>query len=880
MSGPSFSLPGLSSLLIRLAPCLLVLWPTVAVAQAPLLEDEVPVDGPQASLVATWRLEAAEAALESGLAVVAESLYRALPRAAGGDDAVPLGLAAALIAQGRYEAARSVLETIPEAARESRFFLYDAVARYGDGRQPEREVIRARLQRVEGESLPERDRAWWFFLRGLVATGEAAEGFFEQARDNAPTPEAGAFFEALVFREKIRRSPRDEVLLVELREQVDQLEGKAAIPFAREYAILLSNLGRSEEAVAAIDAVLEALGLELGAGRERDRLLLLRGMILGHRSSAGRATLRELVRTGTSRETMRVALQLLARAQGEVEDSELQAFLNEMIAQTEPHPLVGQMYYLRSQLALQNPETIGIAEADAKILLERFPGMRQITDVYRLLAYAALQREPRQYRTAADFLIQLREGTEDPQARRVLNRLIGDCYFLNGDYSNAVDFYRTTQSARLSGAEDTAVFLRLVTALLRSGELEAAIESIDQADFGGQLAVEDRWKAEWNVSQALQAAGRVEAALERVRLLLGAGGGGAAVPAALDLRLRWLEARLSLRMGELEGLEAKIDGILDRLSALPEAALDAGSEALLTTESLLLKGAFLLESGAVEAGVAVLRELREAYPDSSAAERSFLTEANDRAAAGEFDRAQEILLLLAERYPESALAAQALFEAAVYCERRGPDFFAEAIRIHNTLAERYENDPLVFTARLKQGNLLRMLNDFAGARVVYETVINRFPDHPRRPIAELSRADCMLALARDDAAQLEDVATVLERLIDIPNLPVDFQVEAGYKWGFALAKQGDREGAGRVFALMAGRFLLDRTVADRMGAAGRYWMGRCMLEHGSLLAADGERAEARRIYRKMVAYNLPGRNLAQARVEALAGGSAGGEPTS
>jgi hypothetical protein len=46
-------------------------------------------------------------------------------------------------------------------------------------------------------------------------------------------------------------------------------------------------------------------------------------------------------------------------------------------------------------------------------------------------------------------------------------------------------------------------------------------------------------------------------------------------------------------------------------------------------------------------------------------------------------------------------------------------------------------------------------------------------------------------------------------------------------------------------------------------------MSRALLELGTLLENDGELAEARRVYRKMVAYNLPGRNLAQSRADRL-----------
>jgi hypothetical protein len=124
-------------------------------------------------------------------------------------------------------------------------------------------------------------------------------------------------------------------------------------------------------------------------------------------------------------------------------------------------------------------------------------------------------------------------------------------------------------------------------------------------------------------------------------------------------------------------------------------------------------------------------------------------------------------------------------------------------------------------------------------------------------------------LAQADGAQLSDVALALERLVDMPGLPVDFQVEAGYKWAFALMQRDARSQAQTVLTLVLGRFLLDGDAATRLGPTGRYWMSRALLDLGGLLEQGGELAEARRLYRKMVAYNLPGRHLAQSRVKRL-----------
>ena len=105
------------------------------------------------------------------------------------------------------------------------------------------------------------------------------------------------------------------------------------------------------------------------------------------------------------------------------------------------------------------------------------------------------------------------------------------------------------------------------------------------------------------------------------------------------------------------------------------------------------------------------------------------------------------------------MASQALFENALLGEQRGPDYYADSVRTLDLLASSYPDDPLIFAAKLKQGDLLRLMNDFAAAQIVYENLINRFPDHPQQHFAVLSRADCMLAMAKGNSARLEAVCS-------------------------------------------------------------------------------------------------------------------------
>ncbi len=857
--------------------------------QAPLVTDQVLPPEAAEVIALDWRVDAADRALRSGLVGLAESGYRAALKtqtlSPDRADSIRVHLAAALIVQQRYVAAREALDTVSVKGRDSQYFLYSAVSEYGDGRQLEREAFLNAMTQVEPVQLNAFDRPWWHLANGLRAElltqPERIMPAFERAVEAAQSQEQRAFFSSLVFRQKLLETPSDEALAAEIRVQLEQLATQAAAyTYARQYAVILYNLGRAEEAINVIDE--QRLNNKELTIVQREQLLLLKAVIAGSDSLRGIEALQQLVRNGKTLDVMRVALQLLAGAPNAA-NSGLTEFLNQMVALAAPHPLLGEIYYIRSQLALARAEKAlegdspnlelaraetASAEKDAAFLLEQFPGLQQITNVYRLLAYAALQRTPPRYRAAADFLIQLRDQTERMSERAKLNRLIGDCYFLNRDYNNAVDFYQAAYARSIDGAEDEGLFLRLITAEVRAGQLESAMQHIDEADFSGKVTISDRWRAEWNVVHALKSKGQLEVALARVSLLLG-GDESSAVPTALDIRLRWLEAYLSFLSGDQEGLSERVTDLLARVESFPVGTFDEAEAKLLITEILLLKAQVLIRLGAANEGVQELERLRVGYADSSAAQRSYLTEADYHASINDFAAAQETLTTLATTYPQSVLAPQALFEAAIYCERRGVEFYEQAVLLHNQIAENYSSDALVYSARLKQGDLLRKMNDFAGAQIIYENLINEAPTHPRRYIPELSRVDCMLALAKNNDEQLSDVVLSLERLMDIPNLPVDFQAEVGFKWGFALMKRDLPEQAKEVFLLISTSFLLDSEQVVQLGPSGRYWMSRALLSLGRILEASDELVEARRVYRKMVAFNLPGRNLALDRANTI-----------
>jgi tetratricopeptide (TPR) repeat protein len=841
-------------------------------AQMPLLGHSLNETDTHRDVLFDWKLQSAAQALEVGLASIALGLYDDLLSIEPLADETIANLmflkATAYIAGGDFYQAREALESVAPNARGSRYWLHWSVANYGDGLNIDIVALRMAYAKVDISELIDIDLAWYYLLGGLLDEAsnkedDVVEAAWIRAQSAAISDTQAAFFHSLILRQKLFGRGSNDSLATEMRIQLDRLEGVTAITYAKEYAVLLHRMQRVDEAVAVIDKELEDSSANYG-DIAREQLRLLRAMIIGEDTPEGQIALMELIRSGRDRLIMEVALQLLARTEDTERD--FSDFLNEMISRSEPHSLLPQLYYLRCQLALFNGD-LSVAEADASILLEQFPGMSQIENVYQLLAYAALQRSPAQYRTAADLLTQLRDQSDLVAQTDQLNMWIGDCYFLNKDYENAADFYQA--SNRSDRALSKELFLRIVTAEVRSGDLEAALRFLDitytEPSYYDTLV---RWQAEWNVAQALQSQGKVHVARDRLRLLFESGT-DQAVPVTLDLRLRWLDARLRLLLGETDGLVGTVETLLLRLQSLPSGLVAGDEVKVLMAELVLLTVEALFHQGDTVRASEELLRLREDYPQSDCSERSYLIEAAYHGSVGNYSFAQQTLLTLSTRFPGSPLVAQSIFEAALYCEKRGVDLYADAVRLYNELVERFPEDPLLFTAQLKQGDLLRKMNDFAGAQIIYETLIYTYPNHPQRYAAELARAECLLAIAKNDATQIEAVASILERLMDLPNVPVDFMMEIAYKWAFALNASGRSSEAGEVYFMSIERYLLNSISLDQLGVTGRYWASRALLDLGTLLEKNGSLLEARKIYLKLQAYNLPGRKLAETRISNL-----------
>jgi len=857
---------------MRYSLIFLLSFAVVAIAQEPLRQP-VPLAEPAAEASTSaggnaLTLLAAQRAQEWGFSSAAVTLYRDLLAQPGVDHAgLTLALVTALIDDGRFTEAQKTLDEfvgLKDAAWKLRAGLLAAQRR-------EFPAATAAIEGVKSDELPEADRGWLFFLQGVLADASGdpskARNFYEQAESSAVSAMAKARFMLAREQTRLRMGAVDEALAEEARKNMERLQGrKTGYSFARTYAAMLDALGRKAEAVSVLQRQL--LTLPAGEQTERDDFQMLLGLISGPQAGPGRAALQSLLAGGSDQTKQRAALRLLARGStAEPLRSQFRRELDELISAAPSHPVLDDLLLVRAQLALAAKD-YARAEADARTLLEKFPGSQRKAEAYGVLTGSAW--EQLRYRAAADFAAKARDelsGAANANLRGELGVLVAEAWFRARDYSNAADAYSAVLRESPPGVSAGDLMFQRILSDIEGGQLDTALQQMTAFSADPRFDPINRWQAEWNLARALQRTDRVADAFARVNALLNAPAAGE-LPGELRARMRWLQARLSLLAGQPEETLRLVDELK---GALPEGMADRLRLDVQSSIELLKAEALFKLNRPVEA-VDLMKKLRSDYARSDAAIYSIIIEAGYHAEQDQTAEAQRLYTELADKFPDNqTYAPYALYQAALQAERRGQDSnLEEANKLIERLARDYPTSSMVFYARLKQGDLLRKLNQFPQAQQAYENLVNNFPNHRDVVLAQLALAECHNAQSVNDPNHTERAIVLFEQLRDRVDAPVDVRVEAGFNLGYLMMRRNQPDRAEAVWWRdVVTAFLLDERMAAALGAKGRYWMTRTLLETGALYEQQAKYERARDAWNLIIEAGLPGATLARDRIARL-----------
>ncbi|HEX2852848.1 MAG TPA: hypothetical protein VHO24_06390 [Opitutaceae bacterium] len=871
---------------LRKLPALLLVVALCVRAQEPL-NSPVPLAPAEAATMSPGeiakQLAAARSAQELGLNSRAISFYRELLSLRSGDrDGVILDLATVLLDDGQAAEAEQALQTYA-GTRGAAWHLRAGLAA---AQQKKADATRGEFEAIRPEELSKADASWFQFLQGMLtnltdpANPGKANAFYKLALDTAVTDLARARFQIALDQSKLRIGPTSEADIAQMRRGWESLRGRApGYEIARLLALTLDVNGQKGRAVEVLQEQLRWMGQSERAWTDEFRLLL--GMIGGATTGAGRNALFQVLEQGGEPLRQRIALQLLARAsQTEPARMQFRTELTRLINQAPAPRILEDLLLFRAQAALATRTVEGRAQAedDANELRQKFPGSPLLAHAYGVLTASAWEQN--RFRIAADHAAKARDALTAGAARAELGVLVAEAWFRAGrvaraegaegarDFRLAADAYAAALQDAPPNTPRADLMFQRVLAEVEAGALDAAQTLLDELARDPAFDLKSRWQAEWNLARALQAAGRTGEAFARVtRLLETRAGANTALDPALRAKMAWLQARLSFDVSPSDQTLKFIDDLGRSLEGVDEAT----KEEILSTGALLhAQTNFALKREI--SGRDDLEALRKNFPKTPAAVYTYIVEANRLAEQDQAANAQKLLTKLAEDFPESEYAPYALYLAAEQAERRGQsENYSEAVRriedMVALMAKHPPKDPgnnLIFAARLKQGDLFQKLNQFSPARDVYQSLIHNYPQHGDVIYAQLALAKSFNAQSSSDPALAERAEVLFDHLLRRLDAPLDVRVEAGYNLGNLHARRGEARQALDVWWRdVANAFLLEEKVAAKLGATGRYFMARTLLESAELLEKQQRVEEAKTAWLLVLQTNLPGQASAR-----------------
>jgi cellulose synthase operon protein C len=276
----------------------------------------------------------------------------------------------------------------------------------------------------------------------------------------------------------------------------------------------------------------------------------------------------------------------------------------------------------------------------------------------------------------------------------------------------------------------------------------------------------------------------------------------------------------------------------------------------LSSVLVLLKARAELALGREVAALETLKRLRAEHLKSDAAIHSYLIEAAYYESKGRIVDAQLRLTNLIDNpdYRDSELVPYAYFNLALLSEQLGR---LENLKDANKRIEDLVAMPaaakqvgLIFVARLEQGHLLRLMNQFGAAQQAYEDLVIKYPRHPDVVYAQLALAETRSEQAAAEPEHAERAQLMFEELLDRADAPLDVRVEAGYNLGLLLAGRGQESKAVEVWWRdVVTPFLINTKQPIEYGAKRRYWLARTLNDLGMLHEKQGRLEEAKQVYR-------------------------------
>lgn len=281
------------------------------------------------------------------------------------------------------------------------------------------------------------------------------------------------------------------------------------------------------------------------------------------------------------------------------------------------------------------------------------------------------------------------------------------CYRALGEHARAAEEFARAAGPYRSASDQVGALEQAALELRQTGAYTDALGRYEQI-----LAIARypwyRAAILFQMGETLQQAGRPEEAQARWQGVLSTYPQTAAAARAADALLTAGAAVDAYRVGQAYAAVGRTDEAVARF----QEALEQGQQPQDELRYALAQAR--ADQGDLAGALAELEPLVAAAEDA----RPLQEQARLLAAAGSVDEALAVYGLIAERFPEEAVAAEALYRAGLLLEEWGR--FDEAVSMYEALLARFPGHPRAAAARFQAGLLRYRQGRFAAAAALWQ----------------------------------------------------------------------------------------------------------------------------------------------------------------
>jgi tetratricopeptide (TPR) repeat protein len=217
-----------------------------------------------------------------------------------------------------------------------------------------------------------------------------------------------------------------------------------------------------------------------------------------------------------------------------------------------------------------------------------------------------------------------------------------------------------------------------------------------------------------------------------------------------------------------------------------------------------------------------------------------------------FAEAEARYMKFVEAFPQDPLCDEALLRAGMSAARQRQ--FVRANEIFGKLATDYPESGRLAESRFKQGEALLELGEFGAAILAFDEVINKFSDSELVAQAWGRKGDCQFMLGATEPARFEESLVSYRVVTQIPNVPLASVLEAEYKMGRCLQKQGQDEAAlNQYYGRVMIPFLDTQASGKAMTESAKLWFVRAVQKATAYLEAQQQWRQMSRVLEHVAA---------------------------